>query len=243
MNWEKYWNSYPTRFAETEYLQQVKNTVAGQPVPFSRVLESIATICSRLELKPDDTLLDLCCGNGLISNALAGKCGSIVGVDFSQPLIRVANKAHYQSNVTYLCMNALGFPGKHQTVPAAFSKILMNGGLQHFKPRELPQVLRVISGCLSTCGIALLTEIPDRERLPAFYNSRRRRWQRVWQQILGTDQMGTWWDKGEIEIACLDHELKCEFMNASQAGQHYRFDVRITRGKTVELSRTARPIG
>jgi SAM-dependent methyltransferase len=229
MNWKKYWNSYPRQFGEAEYLKQVKNTVAGQPIPFSQILESIATISSRLELKPDDVLLDLCCGNGLISKGLAGKCRRVVGVDFSEPLIRIANKAHQQPNVSYFWMNVLEFPGTYPTAPRAFTKILVNSGLQYFRRKELRPFLRIISESLSDSGIALLTAIPDREQWAAFYNSRRRRWQRAWRQILGTDQMGTWWTMGELERACLAYDMRCEFLNASQAGLNYRFDVRITR--------------
>jgi cyclopropane fatty-acyl-phospholipid synthase-like methyltransferase len=233
MNWKAYWTSYPKRFGKTEYLRQVKNTVGGQPVPDSTIRESIATICSHLELESDDTLLDLCCGNGLITREFSKKCRSVVGVDFSKPLIEIASMAHCASNISYLRMNVLDFSGSHHTPPGKFPKIVMIAGLQYFKATEFPLLMRVISDNLSNSGIVLLTAVPDRKHRAAFYSTARRRLRQVWERMVGRDQMGTWWDTTTIERVCQDYDLDCRFMSAGQVGLHYRFDVKITRKKAL----------
>jgi cyclopropane fatty-acyl-phospholipid synthase-like methyltransferase len=229
MNWEDYWTRYPKQFGQTEYCRQVKNTVGGNPVPESALRESISAIYSRLELGPDDTLLDLCCGNGLVSNALAKNCRRVVGVDFSQTLLDIAGAAHCAGNITYVRMNALELSKLHRASAETVTRIVMVSGLQYFKVGELPELLRNAVAVLSDSGIILLTAVPDRKCKWRFYSTMRRRLRHVWERITDRDQMGTWWDMATIEAICRRHDLDCRFFRSAGDVGHYRFDVKIAR--------------
>jgi len=75
-------------------------TLAGRrfalpPTAFSQVNESmveplLATVRQLLEPRPGDRLLDLYCGYGLFSLALAGSCAEVVGLDLDRAAIRAA---------------------------------------------------------------------------------------------------------------------------------------------------------
>ncbi len=230
MNWKDYWVTYPRKFARTDYLRQVKNTVGGQPVTALEIEASIVDICDRLDIKPDDILLDLCCGNGLITKELAGRCHRVVGVDFSQPLIEIANSDHRPSNVTYFRMDVLDVGDLRKFVAEPFTKVAMVRGLQYFDKRDLVTLLRNITSLLSDSGIILLAEVPDRDRKGVFYNTMRRRLRGTWERMTGRDQLGTWWDAPSIERTCDSLGLECHFFHSdSRTGYPYRFDVKITR--------------
>src|SRR5262245_37058383 len=69
---------------------QVKRTVGGQPVSAQQISLIVDAIRSGLALAPDDTLLDLCCGNGALTTHLFEVCSGGLGVDYSGFLIEVA---------------------------------------------------------------------------------------------------------------------------------------------------------
>ena len=87
MNWKDYWNTFPNQFAKEDFIKQVGKTVQGKPITNEQLDKIILDIVQKLELKSDDRVLDLCCGNGMITYGMAQNCQSIVSVDFSEPLI------------------------------------------------------------------------------------------------------------------------------------------------------------
>ena len=82
-----------TRAAD-DFWGQVKRTVHGVPVSDEQIKMIVDTIRSALDLKPDDTLLDIACGNGALSHLLFDSCSGCLGVDLSEHLISVA-KANF----------------------------------------------------------------------------------------------------------------------------------------------------
>jgi hypothetical protein len=55
-----------------------------------------ARIAVQLDLQQEDNLLDVCCGNGALSRALLPYCHHMVGIDFSENLIKQAQS--FESN-------------------------------------------------------------------------------------------------------------------------------------------------
>ena len=47
-------------------------------------------ITKGLDLRPDDVLLDLCCGNGALTDLIFARCRGGIGVDFTPSLIDIA---------------------------------------------------------------------------------------------------------------------------------------------------------
>jgi predicted TPR repeat methyltransferase len=76
--------------APGDYLRQVGKTVNGAPISQIAVDALVQDIAHRLAIKGTDHLLDLCCGNGLVTHQCAPFCRSIVGVDYSEPLLQIA---------------------------------------------------------------------------------------------------------------------------------------------------------
>jgi len=222
-NWEKYWNALPKEVAETEFLQQVGRTVNGQPIPLASVDIIADDIVSRLELNHDDYLLDMCCGNGLITARLSPCCGEITAVDFSEGLIQIANKYFIKANVSYEIGDARTFFSGAGNIP--FTKILMNACVQHFEVSELQKMLTAMLGQKSLSRI-YFTSIPDKARLWDFYNTPERKADYHQRIKHGRDAIGTWWDRGEFELMAesLGYKTICFDQPSALDTAHYRFD-------------------
>jgi 2-polyprenyl-3-methyl-5-hydroxy-6-metoxy-1,4-benzoquinol methylase len=124
-DWKKYWSSRPKTVDKTDYLKQVEKTVKGQPISDLQLQIIGSQICNHLHLEKDDIVLDLFCGNGLITKELAKQCKEIVGVDFSEPLLEVANRDHRPTNVLYQNMNILELNKMPPIASGPLNKVLM----------------------------------------------------------------------------------------------------------------------
>jgi len=189
----------------------------------------VSDICDHLDLQKDDVLLDLCCGNGVITNELAKKCKEVVGVDFSEPLLEVANRDHRPANVSYHHLNVLMLEKMSQTSQGPFSKTLMFTALQHFRLRDLISILENCIRLSSSEHIILLGYVPDKKRKWKFYNTPKRKLVYAVRKIFGRDAIGTWWNKEFIKKTCDQLDLRCQFhrLNKELHASRYRFDVTI----------------
>jgi 2-polyprenyl-3-methyl-5-hydroxy-6-metoxy-1,4-benzoquinol methylase len=165
----------------------------------------------------------------MITNELAKKCKEVVGVDFSEPLLEVANRDHRPANVSYQHLNVLMLEKMSQTTSGPFSKTLMFAALQHFRMRDLISILENCIRLSSSEHIILLGHVPDKSRKWNFYNTPKRKLVYVVRKIFGRDAIGTWWDKEFIKRMCHQLDLQCQFHGLSKKlhSSRYRFDVTI----------------
>ena len=231
MDWKAFWTKFPEQFNEEEFIKQVGKTVKGQPISQEQLDRLILDLAQKLNLKEADWVLDLCCGNGLITSAIAKKCQYTVGVDFSQPLIEVARQYHSQKNINYAQLSVLDLTGENLDVSRPFTKIYMYEGLQYFQENQLSALLETILPLASEQVIMLLAGIPDLSRIWAFYDTPERRREYELRKSQGTEAIGTWWDKSFIRQVCSQYGLQCEFLPQHELSHtaHYRFDARIQK--------------
>src|ERR1051325_9166966 len=174
MDWHEHYTQQPALFEETEFLKQVGKTISGQPITRAQLDAQISDICKALDIHSKDFLLDMCCGNGVITTEISRLCDSIVGIDFSEPLIRIAQKYNNPNNVTYVCISALD-DGVKQIADKPFTKIYMYEALQHFHEDDLPRLLNSIKEISSQDALIFIGGIPDLDRLWDFYDTEERR--------------------------------------------------------------------
>ena len=144
MDWERYYATHPLTIGKTDYLTQVGHTVNGKPISEEHFRWIVSQIRELLDIQPSDVLLDLCCGNGLITKELAADAKHVVGIDFSEPLLEVATQDHRPANVSYQMANVLDLARTRPRNSQKFDKVLMYGALQHFKKTDLSVVLENI---------------------------------------------------------------------------------------------------
>jgi len=82
--------------------------------------------------KREGIVLDLACGTGILFPKLAGKFKTVVGLDYSLPMLKVAKRKGIKN--TYLVRgDALKLPFKDET----FDTVVVSLGLRHFPDLEL----------------------------------------------------------------------------------------------------------
>ena len=96
--WKNYFDSISKQF-DGSPLKQVGKTINGEEVPELQIKLIVENITEVLRLTSSDSVIDLCCGNGLITRRLAPLVKEVVGVDFTLGLIDAAKR--YNSFPSY----------------------------------------------------------------------------------------------------------------------------------------------
>ena len=78
-----------------DFQGQVMRTPYGKPVGGDQVDLLVDGVMRGLDIAPSDVVLDLCCGNGAVTDRILSRCQGGVGIDFTPYLIEVA-KANFE---------------------------------------------------------------------------------------------------------------------------------------------------
>jgi SAM-dependent methyltransferase len=134
-------------------------------------IEMIVTaILAGLDLRADDRLLDLCCGNGALTARLARHCRGALGVDFSSHLIEVA-KRDFEAppHQVYLCMDVVDFV--HTTsAPDDFTLASCYGAFMFLHADAAHQILSDLRSRFPRLRRLLLGNLPDRAMMHTFFS-------------------------------------------------------------------------
>ncbi len=174
MNKEKFsfYKDHPKTCDPEDFWGQVKRTVNGTPVSQDQIDMIVDAVIVGLRLNRDDTLLDLCCGNGALSTLLFKHCKGGLGVDFSEYLISIANKYFAAPPVqTYILQDVVKFC-EDPIIPDKFTKLVCYGSFPYIEHDRAEAML-----CLLGCNFPNLDRIfigncPDKDLLAVFYGDR-----------------------------------------------------------------------
>ncbi len=221
-----YWKNHYDSISKTSdgsLLKQVSKTVNGQDVAISQINLIVENITNVLQLNTSDTIIDLCCGNGLITRQLAPLVKNINGVDFSSSLIDIANKFKSFPSITYITSGVLNL------TPQYFSgstKIVMYEALQHFSFHQMEKLTEKLS-CLETGALIFFGSIPDKSKLKNFYDTDEKYAFFLEHESEGRPHMGRWWTIEEIEHLASAYGFTTKPLRQDSLlyTSHYRFDV------------------
>ena len=227
-DWRSYWHSKPQAFDPADRARQAEWTFDGDPLPADVVLAHVSEIVARLELTHESRLLDLCCGNGFITEQLADHCAAVVGVDFSDYLVDVAERETRHPRVRYQRGDVLRLDELDPPLEGRFDRVLMLGSLQYFAPDDLDRILAGLAPLMSPGAVILLRDIPNRALRWRFYRTGRQRLTHLWNSIGGQDALGTWWETGWIESRVGALGWSATFpVSADPDSARYRFDAQL----------------
>ena len=218
----------PSTCAPDDFWGQVRRTVNGKPVGQDQIDRIVRMVREALAFKPQDVLLDMCCGNGALSQYFFPHCASFLGVDYSPPLIAIAQKNFEKAPDFLFTQEDLTAFLQNETSPARFTKALWYGSMAYFSASTVGQILSLLSTRFSNVAIVYIGSILDRALASKFYPK-----DVDYQSELGdhTTSIGLWWSKEElISLAeTADWSVEVAKEPASAHSAHYRFDLILRR--------------
>lgn len=125
-------------------------------------------VFSRLVLKPNSKMLEICCGDGYnAKHFYSTRAASIIALDFDPAAIPHARRYNSVPNVTYVQKDIRnGLP------VGPFDNIVWDAAIEHFTESEIDKLLREIVDLLGADGILsgyTLTEAADGKKSNALH--------------------------------------------------------------------------
>lgn len=221
MDWQAFWDK---KALHEDPHVQVARTKGGKQSDKQELAKIAAYIKEKLELSKEDSLLDLCCGNGMLSKELSPFVKELLGVDFSEPHIEIARQRFIAPNVMFLRGDATQLT---LITEKSFDKINLYFSFQYFDTYKLGElVVKEMAERLKAGGKILIGDVPDKERLAVFYPSLKSRLRYQLARIRGRDQMGKFWSEADMKKIAVNSGLRIQKLQqpADFLYQHYRSD-------------------
>lgn len=218
MNWKNYWNTN-VKEKEADVFGQVQRKDSKS------TLLTVNHIVRVLDIKPSDAVLDVCCGNGIITQQIAKKCDSIVGVDQAENLLYVAKRGFKEMNCLYVNCSALDM--SQFVKPHSFDKIYLQFSLQYFDKRNQGEkVIAEMLKCLKPNGKIFIGDITEHKNKFKLYNTPIKKAYYYKQKLQGKNRMGKFWKKSELNAICEKLKVIGTYLEQTEElpYAHYRFD-------------------
>lgn len=222
---ESFWMEYFDRSAiqnSNAMCKQVGKTVNGVEINDLQLDYITHSLHGNLALCKDDNLMDLCCGNGIITLRIAALVNKVIGIDFSKGLIESAQKNHFSENITYLHHDVLQLQG---TFFRQATKYCMNEALQHLSPQMLDALLSNMHS-LEKGTPFFIGGIPDKDQLRTYYDTDEK-WQFYQQsEAVNRPHIGHWWDHKILKAIAGKNGFSFQYLsqNPKLYTAYYRFD-------------------
>jgi cyclopropane fatty-acyl-phospholipid synthase-like methyltransferase len=221
-------NEHAKSRAPDDFWGQIRRTVQGEPVSDEQIKMIVAAIQAALQLKPDDKLLDLACGNGALSRLLFDSITEYQGVDFSDHLISIAKKNFEKlPGYRFVTLGAAEYV-RQEMHPEIFTKVLCYGSFSYFPAADAAEVLRTLFDEFSNVQSVFIGNLPDKDRARAFYKEKQVSPEEMTDH---ESQIGIWRTQKEFAQLAGDAGWKARFsvMPAEYYAGYYRYDVLLSR--------------
>jgi hypothetical protein len=227
-NWNDFWKNYRNDFIpenEKDLLIQVGKTINKNPISNDEIDLIVNDIVDKLNLLKNDSLLEMCCGNGIITKKLSNQIQKIYAFDFTDHLVNCALKFNNANNIEYSIgdanKNFFNFFNEKKTI----EKFLMSFSLGYFNVLELEQILIRIMKHSKKFSF-YITEVPIDELKWNFYNTEeRKKFYNNTSKDEFNNGMGKWWKKNELIEIAKKYDLIINFFEISNISSNYRLNV------------------
>jgi hypothetical protein len=228
-NWHLFWDNYRNDIYpknKKDLLVQVGKTINKLPVSETDLDLIAQDICEKLKLTKTDLLLEMCCGNGIITEKISKKVQKMLAFDFTPHLINSAIKFNTEKNIDYQIGNANEDFFELFNPNAKIEKFLMSFSLGYFTANELEQILIRLKTQTDKI-LFYITEVPIDEFKWNFYNTKKRKenYLKNMKKNDFNDGMGRWWKKNELIDIGKRLGLRVEFYETSSRQFNYRLNV------------------
>lgn len=152
-----------------DFWGQIRRTVNGEPVGEEQIALILAAVRAGLDLRPDDVVLDLACGNGALSSRLFDECRAWRGVDFSEFLIDVAGEYFERVPTHTFALSDIVDYLRTDPDPQRYTKVLCYGSFSYLAERDAREALSLLGGRYVNVTRMFIGNLPDYAQRLAFY--------------------------------------------------------------------------
>jgi SAM-dependent methyltransferase len=209
-----------------------------------------AYVIDILKITGADEVLDLCCGNGLVTARVAAAAREVTGIDYSRLLLRQARDISKTSNVSYIEGDARSLSSVLEG--RRFSKIYISAAFQYFDQQTGRDVLVGLHRVAQPDARVGIIDVPDRARKTAHIlravgrlllperGSHAKRFPTMRSRVgyfarntaaafgksSGAPEIGYWWSRAGFQQLALECGFACTILDQPRENpQHtYRFD-------------------
>ena len=230
-NWQDFWRNYRKNKVTEDYLDlfyQVGKTINKLPIQQNIFDQMILDIINKLELNENDILLELCCGNGLLTKPLSFFVNKIYAFDFTEHLISTAKLKNQNENIEYAVGDVKSDFLNLFSISKMPNKYLMNDSLGYFTVSDLEKILINIK---KSSFIIYITGIPNDLLKWNFYNTEERKFKYKENVKNGdefNDGIGRWWKDSELYELSIKLNLKLEIENQHNEISSFRMNAIFT---------------
>lgn len=223
--WKAFWTRHAQATIDAHPQRQVLRTHHKEPISEELFDILLKDIVEKLDLRSDDVVLDLCCGNGLITQHIAPLCTSVIAVDFVQELVdQIDRKKHPNIYVFAQDIRRLRFG------TSVFDKVMIYSGIQYLSLKETHSLFEAVMRWLRGDGLFFVGDIPDQDKLLRFFGA--------WEAGSGSVTreppiIGTWFSAEWLEKLGRAVGFKRILILPQPKGTlnaHYRFDMIMRKG-------------
>lgn len=231
MDWKKFWKEYPKKNDNLDLFQQVGKTKYGKAISEEQFEMLVGGVVKQLRVTENDTVLDLCCGNGLITNEIAKIAKKVVGIDYSEFLIEQANKTKQKNNIEYIFYDVKSLKDLKNELNDKFTKVLCYEALGYLNEKEFSDLLDSLIVLSEANSLMLFGSILDRAKIFNFFNTFYRKL--LYLKLVFTRKdfgLGKWWKMEKIQSICKRKGLGCDIFEQNRIlhTAHFRTDVLIS---------------
>ncbi|WP_339136366.1 MAG: class I SAM-dependent methyltransferase [Candidatus Electrothrix sp. GW3-4] len=210
-------------------LWQVGKTVNGKEITDEQVNLIVATIAKRLNIQKTDFVLDIGCGNGLLTKKISGYVSEIVGLELTLELFDVSNLISRADNITYINSDIFDFDiNSHKK---SFDKIYLYEVIQHIDYKDADDFFSKLNDIAGENTSIFIGGVLDIEKKWSFFDSFERRCDYFSGIISGRNPLGTWYHKDFLKYLGKKYNFEaiCFSQEESLYTAHYRFDCLLNR--------------
>jgi ubiquinone/menaquinone biosynthesis C-methylase UbiE len=134
----------------------------------SRVRHALGCELDRMQLSPDERVVDLGCGTGNLTAVLLeklGQCGNVIAVDFSEAMVAKARSKFGDPRIRWCVADALALPLDQSSV----DRIICFSAWPHFP--DQPAVLKEMYRILRADGVFTILHIDGRDKINHIHSS------------------------------------------------------------------------
>jgi ubiquinone/menaquinone biosynthesis C-methylase UbiE len=178
-----------------------------------------------MNLSQEDSLLEIFCGNGTFTIPFSKLCQSVVAVDFSRRLVGAINREAPTVKTVVSDVRDVSFE------PESFSAALAYAGLQYLSEEETVALVFKLRTLIKPGGRVFIGDVPDAGRRKDFFQGAEDRAQHFNHIRMGTDTIGTWYDRGFLVELFDTYGFMAEIREQpkEQLNSESRFDVLAVR--------------